>query len=221
MKRGIGGTECGSCAAFYRPELAPDLAKYSNATDLWLRLVHGLERKRTKVMTRGLDAEPRLRKALVDAYGFELEEHSRPWIVRHPRYEWASCSPDDVVKGQPLLIEIKSTSVYARSKYGAVESDVIPPLYLAQVQWTMEILDLPRALVFVGFGRDWTDEHGQSQFLYEETVPYFVDRDRELASMLLGYAERFIKEFVETRQPPPLQPMHNRRAFAKLMKEAA
>lgn len=220
MKRAIGGTECGSCAALFRPELAEDLARYANATDLWLRLVHGIERPRTVAMSRGLDAEPRLRKALVDAYGFKLQHHERPWIVRHPRYEWATCSPDDVVDGEPLLIEIKSTSVYARHKgWGRPETDEIPPLYMTQVQWTMEILDLPKCLVFTGFGRDWKDpETGEHQFLYEETLPFIVERDREVASMLLGYAERFVKEYVETRKPPPLPPLNNKRAFARLLK---
>lgn len=222
MKRGIGGTECGLPAAFYKPELAPELAKYANVSDLWMRLLHGIERPRTAVMERGLDAEPRLRKALVDAFGYTLEQHERPWVVQHPKYAWATCSPDDKVAGEPLLIEIKSTSTFARAKWGRPESDEIPMLYGAQVQWCLEILDLPRCLVFVGFGRDWKDpETGAHQFLFEETLPYVVERDRELAATLLSYAERFVTEFIDGRQPPPIAPVHNKRAFSRLMKGEA
>lgn len=219
-RRGIGGTECGAPVALYRPELAPELAKYANASDLWMRLLHGIERPRSAVMGRGIDAEPRLRKALQEAYGYEMVAKPEKWIVRHPRHEWATCSPDDVVKGEPLLIEIKSTSVFARHKWGRPESDEVPLLYNTQVQWSMEILDLPRCLVFVGFGKDHKDaETGAHQFYFDETLPYIVERDREVASMLLGYAECFVKEFLETRKPPPLTPVNNRRQFSRLLKE--
>ncbi len=220
VRRKIGGTDCGAPASFYVPSLAPTLAKYGNISDLWMRLLHGVERSRTAVMARGIDAEPRLRKTLIEAYGYEMKPKPTPWIVQHPRFEFASCSPDDVTTDGSLLIEIKSTSRFARKNWGMPESDEIPPHIIAQVQWGMEILDLPRAHVFVGLGADWKDaETGEHQFLYDETISYFVDRDRELAGMLLEHAERFMKEFVETRKPPPLTPIHNRRQFSRLIKE--
>ena len=62
------------------------------------------------------------------------------------------------------------------------DTDEVPSLYNLHVQWCMEILDLPLAHVFVGFGRDFKDELGAHQFLYEETARYLVPRDRALAA---------------------------------------
>ncbi len=224
VKRGTGGTDVAPIVAFYRPELAPDLAKYANATDVAMRLIHNIERPRTKVMTRGLDAEPRLRKAYLDAYGGTLEEHERPWIVRHPSAPWATCSPDDVVSwdvgpySDRTLLELKSTSIFARSKWGEPETDEIPRLYNLQVQWCMGILDLPLAHVFVGFGRDFDDESGEHQFLYEATARYLVPRDVELFEMAFDYCQRFQTEFIERRKLPPLAPLNNKRAYSQLLK---
>ena len=215
--RRIGGTDVGPIISLYRPEMAAELAKYANATDVWLRLVHKVERPKTAVMQRGIDAEPRLRKAFIDAYGLAMADKPMPWVVAHPTFPWATCSPDDV--SGSLLVEYKSTSTFARHKWGDPDSDVIPSVYNLQVQCCMEILDLPLAHVFVGFGRDY-EENGEQQFLYEQTVRYIVARDRELAEMALGYCQKFHDEFVEGRKPPPLAPVSNKRDFARLMKEA-
>jgi hypothetical protein len=220
-RRGVGGTDVGPTVAYYRPELAPELAKYANATDVAMRLIYGIERPRTAVMSRGLDAEPRLRKAYLDAYGGELEE--RPWVVQHPLNPWATCSPDDVSCGPSpfggrLLVEYKSTSIFARHKWGDAEGDEVPPLYGLQVQWCLEILDLPLAHLFVGFGRDFVDENEQHQFLYEETRRYVIPRDRELAAMALGYCAKFQAEYIECRKLPPLAPVQNKRAYSQLLK---
>lgn len=167
-------------------------------------------------MRRGLDAEPRLRKAYVEAYGAVLCERPEKWIVQHPTLQWATVSPDDAtVDG--VLVEYKSTSVFARHKYGDAESDEVPPLYALQVQWGMEILNLDTCHLFVGFGRDFED-NGEHKFLYEETRRFVVPRDRELASMAFECCERFHTEFIEPRKLPPLVPVQNRRAYSQLLK---
>lgn len=216
-RRGVGATDVGPVVSYYRPALAADCAKYANATDVAMRLLYDIERPRSKVVARGLDAEPRLRKAYVDAYGMALVARPEKWIVQHPRLPWASCSPDDVTVGD-VLVEYKSTSIFARHKYGDAETDEVPPLYGLQVQWAMEILNLDLAHVFVGFGRDFDDEHGAPQFLYEETRRFVVPRDRELAAMCVDYCTQFHVEFIEGRKLPPLAPVNNRRAYSQLLK---
>lgn len=226
-RRGIGGTDVGPVVGFFRPELAGDLCRYSNATDVAMRLIHGVERPRRAVMSRGLDAEPRLRRAYLDAYGGVLEQRPEKWVVPHPKHPWATCSPDDVATindgnggAMRILIEYKSTSIFARHKYGDAETDAVPPLYGLQVQWCMEILDLPLCHLFAGFGRDY-EENGEHKFLYEETRRFIVPRDRELAAMALDYCARFQHEFIEPRKLPLLTPVNNKREYARLMKEAA
>lgn len=230
-RRAIGGTDAGPVIAMYRPELAADLAKYANATDVAMRLIFNIERTRTKVMSRGLDAEPRLRLAFADAYGGQFRARPEKWIVSHPRHPWASCSPDDVWSPNAgldeVLIEYKSTSVFSlhpppnardrESKWGDPESDVVPPAYAIQCQWNLEILDLPLCHLFAGFGRDFV-EGEQSTFLYSETRRYVLPRDRELAAMALEYCERFQKDFIECRKLPPLAPVNNKRAYSQLLK---
>ena len=224
-RRGVGGTDVGPIVSMYRPELAADCAKYANATDVAMRLLYDIERPRSKVMARGLDAEPRLRRAYLDAYGGTFAAHPEPWIVRHPTLPWASCSPDDVLAplpssallSLPTLVEYKSTSIFARHKYGDAESDEVPPLYGLQVQWSMEILDLPLAHVFVGFGRDY-EENGEHKFLYEETRRFLVPRDREIAAMCIDYCSQYHAEFIEGRKLPPLAPVNNKRAYSQLLK---
>lgn len=220
-RRGIGGTDVGPIVAMYRPELAPELAKWANATDVAMRVAFNIERPRTKVMSRGLDAEPRLRRAYLDAFGGGLAFRPEKWIVTRPERSWATCSPDDVWCGpnsERVLVEYKSTSIFARGKWGEAESDEIPMLYALQIQWCLEILDLNHAHLFVGFGRDMTDEHGEHQFLYEQTARYQIPRDRETAAMALDYCARFQKDFIECRKLPPLTPVNNKRAYSQLLK---
>jgi hypothetical protein len=225
MRRGLGGTDVGPVISFYRPELAATCAKYANATDVALRLIHGIERPRNKAMSRGIDAEPRLRKVYVESClgpGRMLEPHPTPWIVAHEAHPWATCSPDDVViedgVGEVCLVEYKSTSIFGRNKWGDEGSDQIPDLYNLQVQWCCEILDLPRWEVVAGFGRDFEDEHGNHQFLYEKTALFRGERDRDLAAMCLDLCGRFVREFIEPRKLPPLTPVNNRRAYSQLLK---
>lgn len=221
-RRRVGGTDLGPIVSFYRPELAVDLAKYANASDVWMRLVHSVQRPRTPMMQRGIDAEPRLRAAYLNAFGGTPEVHERPWVVPHHAYDWATVSPDDVVHaadGEAIYVEYKSTSVFARHKWGDAETDAVPDLYQLQVQHGLEILNLPLAHLFVGFGRDVkATATAPAQFLYEETRRYVIRRDPELAAMALAYAHKFKTEFVDGRKPPPIAPVHNKRKFAALAK---
>jgi hypothetical protein len=95
-RRGIGGTDLASVCALYLPQYADEWARWSTAADVWMRLVHDVERPRTAIMQRGLEAEPRLRRAFLDAYGGAFRERPEKWIVRHPRLSFVSVSPDDV-----------------------------------------------------------------------------------------------------------------------------
>lgn len=236
MKRGIGGSDLAAVCAYYRPQFADEWSKWATAADVWMRLVHDIERPRTAVMQRGIDAEPRLRRAYLDAYGGAMwGPKPTPWILQHPRLPFVTVSPDDVwhessahldgegIDGDeaPTYVEFKSTSIFARGKYGDAESDAIPDAYGLQVQLGLEILDLEVGHLFVGFGRDTKDESGAPQFLYEETRRFVIHRDRELMAMALAYAEKFHAEHVATRMPPRCEPRNNIRAWKRLLKEEA
>lgn len=233
-RRGIGGSDLASVCAYYVPAYAAEWSKWATAADVWMRLVHDVERPRTNVMQRGIDAEPRLRAAYLEAYGGTMMPKPTPWILTHPRLPFVSVSPDDVwleedefvemgdsipEPTQRTYVEFKSTSIFARSKYGDAETDAVPDAYGLQVQLGLEILDLEVGHLFVGFGRDFKDENGAPQFLYEETRRFIIRRDRELMAMALGFAERFHAEHIATRKPPSVEPRNNKRVWKRLLKE--
>lgn len=222
-RRGIGGSDLAAVCAYYKPERAEDWAHWATAADVWMRLVHDVERKQTDPMKRGLDAEPRLRRAYLDAFGGEYEFHERPWIVSHPALPFVSVSPDDVWlnHGERVYAEWKTRNKFAEQKrpmFGPPGTDEAPAAYALQVQLNLEILNIEHGFLFVGFGCEMKDENGNKPFLYSHTAPYLIDRDRELMRFALGYAERFYKEHIITRTPPSVEPRNNLREWKRLLK---
>lgn len=226
-RRGIGGSDLAAVCAYYKPERAEEWAHWATAADVWMRLVHDVERPRTAAMSRGLDAEPRLQRAYLDHYGGSLEHHERPWILQHPRAPYVSVSPDDVwvtPEGERVYVEWKTRNDWAEGKrpiFGRPGTDEVPADYAMQVHLNLDILDLERAVLFVGFGKETPDEMGAKPFLYSRTEPYFIDRDRELVQFALTYAERFYAEHVVTGRPPSVEPKNNLRKWRALLKARA
>lgn len=224
MKRGLGGSDLAAVCAYYKREHHDTWAHFATAADVWMRLVHDIEQPKTAAMTRGLDAEPRLRRVYLETYGGEFEYHERPWIIRHPLLPYVSVSPDDVwlTNGERVYAEWKTRNKFAESKrpmFGEPGTDEAPPAYALQCQLNMEILDIGRAVLFVGFGSETKDEDGSKPFLYSHTAPYFIERNREQVGFALHYAERFHREHILTRTPPSVEPRQNLVAWKRLMKE--
>ena len=224
-RRGIGGSDLAAVCAYYKPEKADDWAHFATAADVWMRLVHGIEKPRSATLQRGLDAEPRLRRAYLDAFGGSLEHHARPWVVTHPRAPYVSVSPDDVwltPEGERVYCEWKTRNRFAEMKrpmFGEPGTDQAPDAYALQVQLNLDILGLKRGVLFVGFGCETPDGAGAKPFLYSQTAPYFIERDPELLEFALHYAERFHTEHILTRRPPSVEPKENIRAWKRLLKE--
>jgi len=212
--RGIGGTDAGALLAYYTPGL-DSLTKYSTAADVWLRLVHGVEKPRSAVMSRGLDKEPVLKSI------YERETSlstTSPGVVWHPN-GWASCSPDALTSIS--VCEWKTTTVFARKSWGAPMTDEVPPPYVAQCVWNCSLCDRPEAHLVVAFGRDWKHDDGTPDFAFEETAIYVIERDRDLERAMLAAAERFQKEHIDVRIPPSVEPRQNVRAWKRILKGEA
>lgn len=221
-KRGIGGSDLAAVCAHYLPAYADEWARWATSADVWMRLVWDIERPDSPIKRRGRDAEPRLRRAYLDAYGGVFMPRPEKWIIPHPRLPFVSVSPDDVWLESPLredgiYVEFKSASrfslyppVGARpTKWGLPESDQVPESYELQVQLGMDILGIDVAHLFVGFGDDAKDETGKQVFYYSETRRYVLHRKPALIAAALTYAERFQREHVATRLPPDVEPEHN------------
>jgi hypothetical protein len=230
-RRGIGGTDLSAVCAYYCPWLPPSWSKYVTAADVWMRLVHGVQRPSTAVMKRGQLAEPRLRRAYLDAYGGQMRLKPEPWIVHHPSLPFVTVSPDDVWSPNAGMdqtyVEFKSTSIFALyppagrppSEWGDPESDVVPDAYGMQVQLGLEILDMETAHLFAGFGKDAKDDAGEPAFYYSETRRYVIHRNRDAMTKALALAERFHTEHIATRKPPSVEPRNCLRDWKRLTKE--
>jgi len=214
-RNSIGSTDIAAIVALYRPELA-HLSKRKNATDVWLRLLYDIEQPVRSVMGRGHRVEPLLRELYRETVG-PVED--APGTIRHPTFSWAVGSPDGL--NPEAVAEYKSASVWVQNRWGEPGTDRVPDDYNLQVQWLLEVADRPMAHVLVAFGKDITDDDGRPDFAVSDTAFYLVPRDRELASSMLDCGAKFLEEHVMTRVPPMgLAPLHNRRQFKQLEKEA-
>lgn len=120
-----------------------------------------------------------------------------PGTLRHPRVAIALASPDRIVvptgrRAREVWeeeLEMK-VSFFSSSDFGEAGTDEVPERYLAQVQFQMEVCDLPKATLVALVNGDYRE--------------YPVARDRELGGMLLDAAQKFWTDHVETKTPPPV-----------------
>lgn len=208
----VGSHDAGPILALYRPELAT-LTKYGTAADSWMRIVHGVSKAKTQAMGRGLLVEPENREAYRQHIGPVSES---PGVLVHPRYPWAAASPDGLIEPDGLL-EIKSVSEFARGSWGEPGTDAIPDGYNVQVQWLLECAGREWAHIWAVFGRDFKAEDGSPGWATTETAIYAARRDAELAGALVEACARFWREHVETRTPPPVEPVSNRREWKRIL----
>ena len=109
---------------------------------------------------------------------------------QHPAYPWALATVDGTYADEPAgpdagLIEVKTS--YERW-------DRVPVQYEAQVQWQLEVRQLPRAWVAC--------LHNGSRLTL-----WRVDRDEQVGARLLAVAGRFWERHVLAGSPPPIDGM--------------
>lgn len=97
-------------------------------------------------------------------------------------------------------VQIKTTSWRQAREWGEPGSDQIPEEYLAQVTWEMGVTGLPVSDVYVLFDR-------------ERTACYRVEFNGELWAGLTEIAERFWRDHVVARVPPPADATERYREF--------
>lgn len=226
LARKLGSTEIAAVCALYNPALAAELPKNKTATDVWLRLVHGLEVPRNSRMDRGNRVEP----IAIDYY----REHVGPawralpvgewWTIVDSRNPWFTASPDAFDSpAHRIVIEAKSWSeAWGRAHWGEPGTDQMATRFLYQTQWLCARCDAEQAHVLVLFGNDVKAEDGTDDFSITEPAIYRTERDDKFIAQLDAFGERFIDEFVRTGLPPPVKSAHNRRNMkAKLNERGA
>lgn len=219
--RQTGSTDVAAMLAYYTPGLE-HLAKRKNATDVFLRIVHKIDYPMPPSATgmrRGLSEEPASRTAYNERVGksWRPVPHDQPFIVPHPSIPWATCSPDDLIEDG--VLEMKTTNAWDLKNWGRPMTDEIPQIYIPQCAWLLACTNTSKAHVWLTIGKDLKDENKKPIFAVTEPRRlYIYNRDLEFEQMLIDAAGRFQAEHIETRIPPPMAPVKNRRKFKKLMK---
>lgn len=187
MKR-IGGSDI--------PKLL-GLSPYGDESDVYLRIVEGVEAPWKPIMERGMMMEPVLRAHAQRVLGIEIESRESDYHA-HPSLEFAGAQVDDLGfhEGLPLVIEYKSASTWAKG-WGPDGSDQVPEHYRAQVAWEMLCADRPMCRVVAGFGLDIG-----ADFVLSNVCTYELERDEELEALAIAVAKNFWEKHVVPRVPP-------------------
>lgn len=214
----LGATSSGPILHFYEPGTPAELTKWSNVSDIWLELVHGIGKPKSAKMERGTKVEP----LLIDIYERDIgpmaKVYPKDYVAQHPEHDFAVCTPDGLAENGALF-EAKTTIIYARHLWGEPLTDEVPMSYLAQCLWSCAVTGREQAHLLVAFGKDYAHADGTPDFSFQETALYVINRDRELEARMLQHAGEFWRTFVLAKHPPPVMPLENKREFTRLAKE--
>lgn len=213
--RRIGSGDVAAILAHYNPQLE-HLAKWSNVSDLYLRLVHDVGQPPSNILVRGQIVEPQLRKLYRETIGPCSEGTG---ALPHPRLPFACGSPDGL--NDVAVVEFKSATVWSRKSWGTPMTDEVPERYIVQCVWLCGITQRAEAHLLVAFGQDATDEHGRPTFGFIETQPYVIAADAALFQTCEAVVERFHREHVQPKKPPDCKPVSHRRLWKQLAKGKA
>lgn len=183
---GIGASEIAAVAG---------ISPYSGPLEVWLRKV-GLAPpdEGSDAAEVGTFIEDGVARLHARRAGVRLS--AKPGTMRHPLRDWQLATPDRFIvsgsgRGQKRerILEIKTTA--DMSRWGEAPEG-LPLDVAAQVQWQMDVADLPAADVAVLF-------LSRSR----ELRVYHVERDAEVIGLLVAAGERFWRDHVLTKTPPP------------------
>ena len=183
---------------------------YEGPADLYLSVVEGVRREVGDPAARGLELQHAIALSAANVRGWGALEELPPIIHPHGR-TWARCSFDYRV-ALPALVECKSTNERLAHRYGD-GTDSLPEEHICQTTWEMwasgerlayvpvliasdEIFDLLRRSVRA-VGPERTAEIMPEPRIYE------VRYDETLAEMLVEAGERFVRDHIEPKIPPP------------------
>lgn len=174
------------------------LSPWATPLTVYARIVTGEGTPDSPALRRGRLMEPVVREMYRLDEGVEL---LGPTSLRHPEKDWLRASLDDVGRRPGRgrhAVEFKTGNQRDADKWGPLGSDELPEQYLCQTSWylgtglAVGALDEPVADVAV-------------LLLGVEETPrvYRVEHDAEVYAWLLEAAERFWRDFVVPRRPPP------------------
>lgn len=139
-------------------------------------------------MRWGKALEPVVAARYAEEHGVELAE---PGFLRHPQREWWGGTPDRIVKGAPVGLEIKTAGWRTADEWGESGTDAVPEQYLMQCAWYAPLLNVERMdLAVLVAGQDYRE--------------YTIPRDPELEGLLEETAAKFWTDHILKQAPPRL-----------------
>ncbi|MDX9832688.1 MAG: YqaJ viral recombinase family protein [Anaerolineae bacterium] len=170
------------------------VSKWGGPLEVWSRKL-GLvpEQTETPDMRRGNRLEPALCDWTAEEVGLVAAECP---TLQSPRNPLVIASPDRLLytdRGLVELVAVEEVKAPRRTQHHwtdpAEDPTGIDPEYLPQVQWQMLATETNRAVV--------------GALCYGDLWVYQILADHELQGLLLQAAERFWRDHILTRTPPP------------------
>jgi len=175
--KGIGGSEVAAVCG---------LNPYMRPIDVYLTKIGAAEFEETFHTERGTFIEEGLIKWY--AHRYKRAKIDFPGTLIHADHPLVIATPDAVADDK-CVVEIKAPHWRTADQWGEPESDEIPDYYLPQTQWEMAVTGKKQADV-VAFIDGNIQRH---QVLFSQ----------RLFEALLEQAERFWRNHVVARKPPP------------------
>lgn len=184
--------------SYYRPPgtiggsdipLILGVSPYGGPFAAYRRIVEGYSTDETAPMKRGKLFEPVVRSMYVDETGATLETNPGPMLSK--KHPFMHASVDDLATrdGAEIVCEYKTASFRMLSAWGQ-GADEVPQDYLCQVGWYLAATQRAAADLAVLIGGD-------------EFRVYRIVRDMELEALMLQQAERFYRDHILPKRPPP------------------
>lgn len=152
----------------------------------WARIRGYVDSRDNEVMSIGREMEePLVRLA---AKKFNWGEYKRAPTMFHPKYEHLRATPDWAIESQEAWAETKWVSPFMQDHWQETEGLVVPPNYVVQCQFQMEVTEVERVLVTTIIGGS--------------VVVLPVNRDREFGEALVEIANKFWRDYVVNDIPP-------------------
>lgn len=203
----IGGSEIAVLAG---------LSKWATPIELWESKVLGTEKEETDPMLFGVAFEEPIAQVYAKKKGAWLKQVN---TLINGKYPLAVATPDRAVFSAPradlarmkklglamfresdLGLEIKSANWRQKDRWGPEGSDYVPDEYAAQCTWCMGVTGKEEWDLAVLFDRD-------------DFRIYHLRFDAEFFGYLYELAERFMREHVIPKKPPPVDASENYTAF--------
>jgi putative phage-type endonuclease len=194
-RTGIGGTDASAIAC-----LNPYITPYDVYLDkLGLRKV-----EENEAMFLGRFFEGRICDLYAEREGVTLiKPPTKLGVLRSADRPWMVGSPDRLVAHRRIGVDAKMAGMRQMWRWGQEGTDRVPDEYHAQAQWYLNLTGFERWDIAVLLGQSFKI--------------YRVEPNADLQAALIGICERFWRDHIEKRVPPPADHSDNARKMLQAL----